>query len=160
MESQLVLDKAFKLWALLRLTERAMFKAREKELAQYGITVEQAAVCFYVQTIGSKATPSELSRWMLREPHTISGILDRMERKGMVRKIKDLGRNQTRVVLTKKGQEALSQFATEKDILNVIMSSLSKEEYQQLWALLEKLRTTALSLTGESELQDQAMTID
>jgi hypothetical protein len=45
----------------------------------------------------------------------------------------------------------LARLSNEKDILKTIMSSISPEEYKQLWALLEKLKDTALSLAGESE---------
>lgn len=148
MENRLLADKDLNLWALLRLTERAIFKAREKELAQYGITVEQAAVCFYVRIIGNNATPAELSRWMLREPHTISGILDRMEKKGMVRKVKDLDRkNQVRVVLTEKGKQAYDQ-STKREAIHQIVSSLSEEERKQLRSCLNTLRDKALKELG------------
>lgn len=148
MENHLLADKDLNLWALLRLTEGAIFKARERELAQYGITVEQAAVCFYVLIIGNNATPAELSRWMLREPHTISGIIDRMERKGMVRKVKDLDRkNQIRVVLTEKGQQAYDQ-STNREAIHNIISSLSEEKRKQLRSCLNTLRDKALKELG------------
>ena len=129
------------------MTERTIFKVREKELAQYGITVEQAAVCFYIQIIGDRATSAELSRWVLREPHTISMIVARMEKKGLVRKIRDLDRNQVRVVLTETGQQAYYQ-STKRESIHRIFSSLTVEECKQMRLYLNKLQDEALRELG------------
>jgi DNA-binding MarR family transcriptional regulator len=120
-----------------------MVKAREKELREYGIALEQAAVCFYILAIGDKATPAQLSRWMLREPHTISAILSRMEQKGLVRKVKDLGGNQLRVTLTDRGYKNFEQ-STKKESIHRIMSCLSESEYQQITSCLIKMQEEAL----------------
>jgi DNA-binding MarR family transcriptional regulator len=50
--------------------------------------------------------------------------------------------------MTKKGREALDQIV-KKDILRTIISSITDEEYAQLWSLLEKLKDKAL-LHGEA----------
>jgi len=81
-DKHLVADRDFILWALIRQTEWVIFRVREAELSSYDITPEQAAVCFYTHLIGNDPTPGELSRWAVREPHTLSGILDRMGKKG------------------------------------------------------------------------------
>ena len=104
-----------------------MYKARTRELFQYGITPAEAAVLVIVQAIGEKATPAEISRWLFREPHSISGLLARMEKQGLVRKVKDLDRkNLVRVVITEKGQQAYQQ-STKRESIHRIMSSLSEE---------------------------------
>ena len=82
----------FTLWVLLRQAKDAVFKATGKELSRYGISPEQAGVLSIVQSLDNKATPAEISRWLLREPHTVSGILSRMEKKGLLRKTTDLDR--------------------------------------------------------------------
>ena len=87
-DSHSLVDQDYSLWALIRQTEWVIFRTREVELAPYDLTPEQAAVCFYINLIGNGPTPGELLRWMVREPHTLSGILDRMKKKGLVRKIR------------------------------------------------------------------------
>lgn len=47
-----------------------MFKARDKELRKYNISVRQAGVLFVTQAIGRKATPAEISRQLLRRSHS------------------------------------------------------------------------------------------
>ena len=125
-----------------------VFKATQKELRQYGVSPEEAAVLSVVHFLGNRVTPAEISRWLLREPHTVSGILNRMEKKRLVRKTKDSERkNRVRVTLTEKGQQAYYQ-STKIDSIRKIMSSLSEEECQQLSSCLKTLRARALKELG------------
>ena len=147
-DSHSLVDQDYILWALIRQTEWVIFRAREVELALHDLTPEQAAVCFYINLIGNNPTPGELSRWMVREPHTISGLLDRMKKKGLVRKDKDTERrNQVRVVLTEKGQQAFDQ-GTKRESIHLIFSCLTEEEREQLKSILTKLRDMTLEKFG------------
>ena len=141
----------FTLWVLLRQAGHTVYQATEKELSQYGISPEEAAVLSIVGVLDNKATPTEISRWLLRKPHTVSGILSRMEKKGLVRKTKDLKRkNLVRVTLTEKGQQAHYQ-SSKVESIRQIMSSLSEEERQQLGSCLKTLRDRALKELGIEE---------
>jgi len=137
-------DEDYTLWVLLRQACDASLRARDKELSQYDISVEEAAVLFVVQANGERATPSEISRWLFREPHSTSGLIIRMEKDGLVRKLHDLERkNMLRVVMTEKGREAYEK-STARESIHRIMSSLSQDERQQLRSCLEGLRNEAL----------------
>lgn len=141
-------DVDYSLWWLIVHMRRAMYKARAKELFQYGITPEEAAVLFIVKAIGPRATPAEISRWLLREPHSTSGLINRMEKKGLVRKVKDLERkNMVRVAITEKGQQAHNQSA-KRGTIHRIMSALDGDERQQMWEYVRKLRDKAFEETG------------
>jgi len=144
MEDISPVDRDYELCILLGQTRDAICKARKRELEQYSVLPEQALVLFIIQAIGNEATPAEISRWLFREPHSVSGILERMKKDGLVRKAKDLHRkNLIRVMLTEKGQQAYNQSLKRKSI-HQIMSSLSEEERQQLRSYLERLRSEAL----------------
>ena len=148
MENSLSMDKDYNLWVLLLQAKDTVFKAREKELSQYGISPEQAGVLFILQVLGNKATPSDISRWLLRQHHTVLGILGRMEKKQLIRKTKDPERkNLVRVTLTEKGQQAYYQ-STRIESIHEIMSSLSEEEREQLSSCLQTLRDKALKGFG------------
>ena len=137
-------DQDYRLWVLLNQVRDAVLKARQKELNQYNISASQAAVLLVIEAIGPKATPAEISRRVFRKPHSVSGILSRMEKKGLVRRLKDLDRkNLTRVVFTEKGREAYYQ-STKRESIRQIMSSLPEEERKQLTSSLETLRDKAL----------------
>jgi len=115
---------------------------------QYGITPEEAGVLFVIQAIGWRATPAEISRRLMREPHSISGLLRRMEGKGLVKRVKDLDRrNLIRVTITEKGLEAYNQ-STKRGSIHRIVSAISKEDCQKMKVCLEKLWVKALKEIG------------
>jgi len=148
MKAFLPKDEDYAVWILLGQTREAIYKARQRELKQYNITPRQAAILFSIETLNNNATPAEISRRLLREPHTVSELLSRMERRGLVRRVKDLDRkNMVRIVLTEKGREAYSQ-STKRDSIHRIMSSLSKRGRQEFTSYLKTLRDTALQERG------------
>ncbi len=92
MDNQLFNDPYYNLWVLLRQTTDIIFKARGKELRQYGITVRQAAILFIIQAIGGKATLTQIANWLFREPHSVSAVLMRMEKDGLINRVKKTGK--------------------------------------------------------------------
>ena len=146
------MGREYNLFMLIGLTLSAVFSARHYQVKELGLTPAEFHLLLLVSELGGTATPGEIAQWMMRKRPTISGLLNRMEKNGLVvRKAFRGNKKLKKVAITNKGQEALNLLAAEKDILNIIMSSLSQKEYEQLWALLEKLRGEALSMTGEAE---------
>jgi DNA-binding MarR family transcriptional regulator len=141
-------DKDYELWVLLRQTCDGMLIARENELRKIGISAMQAAVLFVVKTVTVPATPAEISRWLFRQPHTVSGLLNRMEKRGLVRKVKDLERkNMIRIVITEKGEQAY-QRSREMKVIPSILSCLSPKERDNLWKYADRLRSKTLEEIG------------
>lgn len=141
-------DKYYGLWLLLILVKDAMQRARREELRQVSITANEAGVLFYIEALGNRATPAEISRSLFKRPHSISMLISKMEKEGLVKKINDLDRkNLVRVELTEKGQQAYNH-ASKRAVIHRIISSLSKEERQQLSSCLGKLRSSAFEELG------------
>lgn len=133
------IDEDLRLWNLLDRTRHAIFKTRTKDLNRFNLSIMQSSVFNVVWALGEKATPAEISRWLFREPSSVSDLIGRMEKEGLVKKIRNaVKKNKVKVVLTEKGQDARSQ-ATKLESIHKIMSALSKEERQQLEVSLEKL---------------------
>jgi len=154
MKSNVALAGDCELWMLLHQTCDAIIKARENALRkQIGISRMQAAALFIVKSVNGPVTPAEISRWLFREPHTVSGLLNRMEKDGLVKKVKDLERkNLIRVAITEKGEEAYQQ-SGEVTVVPKILSCLSRKKKDNLRAYLETLRKRALEeLRVEHEL--------
>ena len=143
------LDEAYGLYLLLIRTKDVMHKAREDELRQGNISSSaEASVLFLVEDLGRTATPAEISRRLFRNSNGISTLISRMERRGLVRKVKDLDRkNQVRVELTEEGRRACKH-AEELGLIHRIMYSLSKNERRQLSLLLHKVCDKACDETG------------
>ena len=145
MKKSLHEDKDYRLWSLLHQARSALFKVREKDVNPYGITATQSAVLFVISSIRGNATPNLISRWLIREPHTTSNILNRMKEQGLVDKVRNPNnRSEVIVSLTKKGRQIYRQ-TEDIEIIREMMSCLSEEERQQLYSSLKKLRDKALS---------------
>jgi DNA-binding MarR family transcriptional regulator len=137
-------DPYYDLWKLLNETRDAILKTRETELAQFDLSAMQARVLFFVQAADEPTTPAQLSRWLFRESQSVSGLLTRMEKQGLIKRVKDLDKkNQVRIVITEKGRQAYSQSTRRKSIQR-IMSSLSEEERQRLKSYLQILKDKAV----------------
>jgi DNA-binding MarR family transcriptional regulator len=141
-------DADHDMWMLLTHTRYAIYRSREKELQRYGVSPEQVGVLFIVQALGNKATPSEISRYIMRQPHTVSALIERMEDKGLVKRVHDLDKkNLVRVFMTDKGQKIYDS-STKRGPIHRIMGILSNDERTQLQSLLEKLHVQARKEIG------------
>ena len=147
------MGRDYNLFMLIGLTLNAIFRARHHQVKELGLTPAEFHLLLLVSELGGTANPSEIAQWMMRKPPTISGLLNRMEKNGLVvRKGYKNNKKLRKVSITKKAQEYLDKLSGKEDILNVIMHSLEPNEYQQLWILLEKLRGVALSSTEETDV--------
>ena len=148
MKNASVEEQDYKLWVLLSQAKDAVFKARGKELSQYGITGEQSKVLFSIHAIGERVTPAEICRWQLRESQTVSAIINRMTEKDLIRKDKDLNRKNLVIVkMTGKGHEAYHN-SSKRESIHRIFSCLTEEERHALMSCLRKIRDSALKETG------------
>ena len=138
-------DQNYYLWWLITRTYRLIYKARAEEIYQrYRITGAESAAIFAIKLIGENATPSRISRFLLRTPHSIGSLLERMDREGFVKRVKDMKRkNLVRVTLTEKGNRVYEETARRESI-HKILSVLSAEEHQQLTNCLTKLQMRAM----------------
>jgi DNA-binding MarR family transcriptional regulator len=141
-------DEDEDLWLLLTHARYALFRAREKELQRYGISPEQAGLLFAVRAMGIKATPAALSRHLLRQPHTVSALINRMAKRGLIRKVRDFDhKNWVRVEITEKRQKAYEQ-STKRGPIHRVIGSLDSEEKKAFRQNLEKIFTKARQEIG------------
>jgi|WetSurMetagenome_2_1015567.scaffolds.fasta_scaffold145290_1 DNA-binding MarR family transcriptional regulator len=137
------LDADHELWVLLRQARDAVHKVRDNELRQFGISSVQASILFIIQAIGHEATAAEISRWIFRRPHGVSMLLNRMQKKELIKRVKSPQRkNVSRIIITTKGQKALDESA-KGACIHRVMSTLDPEEQALLKSYLLKLRDTA-----------------
>jgi DNA-binding MarR family transcriptional regulator len=141
------------LYQLLARTDHIVAKSRTKELRQYGITMNDAIVLFTAIRLKRQATPANISRQLFWEPHTVSEQLKAMEAKGLIKKVRDLERqNFIRVQVTEDGLKAYRDSSRRKSTRKV-MSALSHDEQVQLWALLAKIRQRAMQELGLDDFE-------
>ena len=137
-------DEDYEIWVLLAQTRHLLSRVRQQELRKYKLSPRQSFVLFITPFLGKNATQAEISRWLVREPNTTSVVLERMERQGLINRVKDLDRkNMIRVELTEKGHKAREQ-SSRRESIHKIMEVLSQEERQQLKSCLRKLEDNLL----------------
>jgi DNA-binding MarR family transcriptional regulator len=126
--------------SLLRLTADAAHRVREFELQKYGISPQQAAALICIHSLHDQATPAELSRWLFREPNSITILLNRMHKLGFIEKKADTKkRNQIRLSLTPKGYETYLK-ATEFKSFDNLLNVFPKSKRKQLCNLLMQVK--------------------
>jgi DNA-binding MarR family transcriptional regulator len=147
MAQQIKADKDYTLVTQIMQVADIFVKVRERELIPQNLSATAAEILFLVDAMGKDITPAKITRMLLREPHSISGILMRMEKHGLIKRTKNMERkNQIRITLTAKGETALKK-AMKLDGTTHVISRLSTEQQKQLRTTL-----TALKEAGMKEL--------
>ena len=138
----------FDLWTLIGRLNHTIVQLRQKELSPYKIPVRQLFVLRTIRSLGSKATLSEVAKQVERETHVISKQAIRMEKDGLIKRIKNTPKsNLLKLELTEKGLE-MAQMSVESKSLKTLFSTLSGEERRQFESILKKILTRADSTRG------------
>lgn len=149
---EMVPDEDFALWILVAQTKDAILRARQTEYVRFGISNERRTVLWIIQSYGGRATPVQIARRFFRELQSITEMLKRMEKDGLVSRHRGSGRSKTEVRLTDKGLYILQQ-SLRNEVDKRIFSVLTHEEREQLAASLWKLRTRALEELGVRDME-------
>ena len=135
-------DVDFNLWRFLNHTAFMINRSRQKELAQYGVTPEQAQVLDILHQGRGMATISDIVNITLRQHHSISTLVSRMAMQGLVKKVRNASdARRYNVTITEKGR-ALFRAIT-RDSITEIFSCLSERDRQGLDKGLKKLMEKA-----------------
>ena len=96
---------------LLTTSQHRVFQEVSKRLEPFDVTPVQYGV-LYCLWKGDKTTPKEIAAELKLENSTISGILDRMEKKDLLkRQVSTKDRRYIEVVLTEKGLPLRNRFS-------------------------------------------------
>ena len=114
---------------LLTTAQHSVFQYLNGKLSEYDVTPSQYGVlsCLWQREF---ATPKQISEILCLETSTISGVLDRMQKKGLIdRVINRDDRREARVVPTEKGkalQEPISKIIDE--VNEEVLKCFTEEE--------------------------------
>jgi DNA-binding MarR family transcriptional regulator len=139
-------DSGLDMWVLMDNAHFAVARARLLELAQYELTKEQAQVLYVLRNHGGSATQAQIAEFTMRQHHSVSTLVNRMNKDGLVEKQKDPNGKGFQINITQKGKEKYRKVT--QDSVKMIFSSLSHEERQQLSRYLTRLHNTARNLLG------------
>lgn len=106
-------DSDYKLLAAVRAELRSFSKFTEANTTSVGLTPQQHQVLLALRARDRRElTIGELAETMLLEPHSISGMADRLAKLGLVERVRsDADRRRINLRLTRKADQVLSSLA-------------------------------------------------
>jgi len=138
-------DQAYLFWVLFQQAYSAMSRVREKELGSLGITSHQATLLAVIAELGDRATPSRISKRMFRESHTVTELINRAVKMGLLRKENDSSRkNGVKVVLTDRGRQVCERMK-DMEILRRLISVLPPDQLEYSQSFFRLLRDNAMN---------------
>ena len=125
---------------LLTTAQHSVFLKMTEKLSVFDLTPVQYAV-LYCLWENDKKSPKEIAERLKLENSTISGILERMEKKGLIKRmISKEDRRFIQIMLTEKGAVLERDVLAAVDKVNEeVMSVFSKEECENLKTQLRVL---------------------
>lgn len=125
---------------LLTKAQQSVFQYFKAILAEHDVTPVQYGILKCLWTENSQ-TPREIATSLCLDSSTITGILDRMENKGLVMRTPDPDdRRALRVILTEQGsrlQQPVEKVMEEGN--DFVLGLFSKKEQEQLMNFLERI---------------------
>lgn len=111
-----------------------------------GLSFQQFLVLLTMKKMGETANATEMAKRLDKNTNTLSTILDRMEEKGLVKKIRDTqDRRLVWAIMTDKGKEKLTITTKASFVLfQKLTSVFSPEEMKTFDVLIEKLMNNTL----------------
>ena len=147
-------DEDFQLWRLLDHTRFMIARSREMELAQFGLTPEQAYLLDILHQNDGSTTINEIVTVTLRQHHSISTQINRMAKQGLVNKVQyPSDRRKYSIVLTEKGQTLFKEVT--RDSIRMTFACLSDEDKAELGLRLTLLNERAYSMLSPSEKEEE-----
>jgi len=150
-------NTVLRVWLLLHRVRDALALCEDSILAEYGITTEQFAVLAAVRSRGGSLRPTDLASILERSPNSVSMLVDRMVKAGLVKRTRDRAdRRVVNVTLTGKGQNAVEPATPAAwESIQRILSPLSDEEKRTLAGLLETVKCECLGyLNPETDMAE------
>lgn len=125
---------------LLSAVNRAISEVRNDELRPLDVTSQQSAMLHQIKSLGDEATVTNIAMRLRRDISSVSDMLARLEKRGLVRRfIYPTDRRQVYVFLTEKGQDLRDKSQKESGIINRMRSKMREAEIYELNRILREL---------------------
>ena len=135
------------LWCLLVRTWFAILRLRQVELARFGLTVEQSSILALLRHSRS-TTAKELENATMRQQHSISTLINRMIKSGLVGRDKSPTEKRHRIFITEEGKNLFKKVTI--DSIKAVFSPLPADEKRRFACNLRSLQLKARDLVGMS----------
>ncbi len=128
-------------------------KEVERALSEWKVTVPQALVLIFVDEAEGPVSVSDLARFLMQESPSVTTLLDRMSKRGLVKRVQDPhDRRKVAVSLTSRGKNVRDQIRQPAlEAHEYLFGVLSDKERASLKKLLRKFRRGNIQhLRGQS----------
>jgi DNA-binding MarR family transcriptional regulator len=133
------------LWGLLLFAHSTMGRVRDLELADIGVTPEQSGALFLLARNG-KATIGEMAEAWCRQRNSVSTLMERMAKQGLVKKVKVPKQRGLEIHITTKGRQMHDRIVRNGQVFNMVFGRFSGDERQEF------ARCLRIVLKGSQEL--------
>ena len=144
-------------WMLLRQTHNLVLKCEDQVFREHELTTEQHAVLMAIKHIDGSVRPTDIARWLDRSVNSVSMIVDRMVKAGLVRRVRDKKDRRTVFLTITSQAEKTYVLATSAGwgLIQEILSPLSDEDKLTLIRLLETLRNKTYDYLDSGEVVEE-----
>ncbi len=131
-----------KTWMLIHQTHNLLTRSENAVFGNLDLTTRKHAVLLALSNLKGPVTVIDVARWLDRNANGISMLVDRMERDGLVSRVRDLpDRRTVRLEMTPRGEKILKQANNlAREMISDVFSELSEEELVNVGTLLDKVR--------------------
>jgi DNA-binding MarR family transcriptional regulator len=137
---------ALRLWFLSHRTHELLRRCEDQVYGEYNLTTEHYTVLAIIKYLDDPVRITDVARWSGRSTNSVSMIIDRMVKAGLVRRVRDRkDRRTVFVTITSKAENALEP-ATRAglEFIREILSPLSHEDKRTFVNLHEVVKRKAL----------------
>jgi len=144
-------------WVLLRQTYNLVLKCEDRVFSEYELTTEQHAVLMVIKHISGPVRITDIARWLDRSVNSVSMIIDRMVKAGLVRRARDRkDRRTVFVTMTSQAEKAYVLASVAGwGLIQEILSPISNEDKRTLIRLLETLRDKTYDYLGSGGVVEE-----
>jgi DNA-binding MarR family transcriptional regulator len=133
---------------LMKRVQMSIVYQVDRRLAEHGLTSAQWGPLMKMQMAGGGSPVAELARWMQVDAGAMTRLLDRLEKKGLCKRVRSTeDRRVVRVELTHKGKAAMAEVpAVLAEVMNAHLAGFSKTEWNALKTYLQRMLATGDAL--------------
>lgn len=132
---------------LMKRVHASMVSLVDGRLAVHGLTSAQWGPLMRLKISGG-ATVAELSRWLQVDAGATTRLLDRLEKKGLCRRVRSTeDRRVVRIELTREGEKSIKEVpAVLADVMNAHLAGFTQSEWKTLRTYLQRMLETGDAL--------------
>jgi DNA-binding MarR family transcriptional regulator len=142
-------QKIYQAWVSIGQTAISLERAFDQRLRPWNVNASQAAALLVLAEHGPQRM-SHLARFLLQQTQTTTDLVDRLERRGLVRRTRhDTDRRVVLVELSETGQDSLKEIRDAMwSVAQEAFGDLSEQEINQLTKSMHRVRDVAAAAGG------------